>query len=77
MAKGSKLAAKSTEVVGLLEKLCSYKIDGFFQKRNLKFWKKLSLASLMSTALETVSQFDIECERNSKVSQNVRNLFCF
>ena len=32
MAKGSKLAAKSTELVGLLEKLSSEKIEGFFEK---------------------------------------------
>ena len=32
MAKGRKLAAKSTELVGLLEKLCSEKTDGFFEK---------------------------------------------
>ena len=31
----------------------------------------------MSTATETVSQFDVECERNSEVSQNVQNLFFF
>ena len=30
----------------------------------------------MSTATETVSQFDVECERNSEISQNVQKL-CF
>ena len=74
MAKGSKLAAKSTELVGLLEKLGSEKTDGFFRKRNLNFWKQLILANLMSTATETVSQFDVECEWNIEVSQNVQEL---
>ena len=30
----------------------------------------------MSTATETVSQFDVECKRNSEISQNVQKL-CF
>ena len=30
----------------------------------------------MSTATETVSQFHVECERNSEISQNVQKL-CF
>ena len=47
-----------------------------FSKKNLNFWKQLSLDSLMSTATETVSQFDVECERNSEISQNVQKL-CF
>ena len=76
MAKGSKLAAKSTELVGLLEKLGSEKIEGFFEK-NPEFLKQLSLAILMSTATETVSQFDVECEQNSEISQNVQKLFFF
>ena len=37
MAKGSKLAAKSTEFVGLLEYLGSGKIDGFFEKETWLF----------------------------------------
>ena len=76
MAKGSKFAAKLTELVGIREKMGSEK-NGFFQKRNPNFWKQLSLANLMSTATETVSQFDVECERNSEVSQNVQNLGFF
>ena len=28
----------------------------------------------MSTAIETVSQFDVECKRNSEFSQNVQRL---
>ena len=28
----------------------------------------------MSTATETVSQFDVECKRNSEISQNVQKL---
>ena len=28
----------------------------------------------MSTATETVSQFDVKCERNSEISQNVQKL---
>ena len=77
MAKGSILASKSAELVGLLEKLGSEKIEGFFRKKTLNFWKQLSLAILMSTATETVSQFDVECEQNSETSQNVQNLFFF
>ena len=37
MDKGSKLAAKSTELVGLLEKLGSEKIEGFFEKETWIF----------------------------------------
>ena len=37
MAKGSNLAAKSTELVGLLENLGSEKIDGFFEKETWNF----------------------------------------
>ena len=55
MAKGSKLAAKSNEFVGLLESLDTKKIDGFFRKRNLNFWKQLKLVNLMSNATETVN----------------------
>ena len=76
MAKVSKFAAKLTELVGLLEKLGSEK-NGFFQKRNLNFWKQLSSANLMSIATERVSQFDVECERNSEFSQNVQKMFFF
>ena len=49
----------------------------FFRKRNLIFWKQLNLANLMSTATETVSQFDVECERNSEISRNVQELAFF
>ena len=28
----------------------------------------------MSTAAETVSQFDVKCERNSEISQNVQKM---
>ena len=31
----------------------------------------------MSTATETVSQFDVECERNSEISRNVQELAFF
>ena len=37
MAKGSKVAAKSTELVGLLEYLGSEKTDGFFEKETWFF----------------------------------------
>ena len=37
MDKGSKLAAKSTELVGLLEKLVSEKKEGFFEKETWIF----------------------------------------
>ena len=74
MDKGSKVAAESNEPVGFLDKLDSQD-RWFFRKRNLNFWKQLNLANLMSTATETVSQFDVECERNSEISQNVQNLF--
>ena len=33
MAKGSILAGKSTELVGLLKKLGSEKIEGFFEQK--------------------------------------------
>ena len=46
----------------------------FFRKGNLNFWKQLNLANLMSTATKTVSQFDVECERNSEISQNFQKL---
>ena len=46
----------------------------FIRERNLSFWKQLNLANLMSTATETVSQFDVECERNSEISQNFQKL---
>ena len=74
MAKGSKPAAKSTEFVGLLDYLGSEKNGWFFRKRNLNFRKQLNLANLMSTASETVSQFDVECKRNSEICQNVQKL---
>ena len=53
MAKVSKLAAKSTELVGFPDKLDS-KIRWFFRTRNPNFWKQLSLANLMSNANGTV-----------------------
>ena len=53
MDKGSKLAAKSTELVGLLEKLGSEKIEGFLE-RNPEFLKTAKL-----------SHFDIDCDWNS------------
>ena len=37
MAKGSKLAAKLTELVGLLENLVFEKMDGFFEKETSNF----------------------------------------
>ena len=37
MAKGSKLAAKLTELVGLLENLGFEKMDGFFGKETWYF----------------------------------------
>ena len=73
MDKGSKVAAESNESVWFLDKLDS-KNRWFLRKRNLNFWKQLNLANLMSTAPETVSQFDVECERNSEVSQNSQNM---
>ena len=75
MGRGSKVAAESSESVGLLDNLGS-RNRWFFRKRNLNFWKQQNLANLMSTATETVSQFDVECERNSEISQNVQKL-CF
>ena len=54
MAKSSKFAAKSIELVGLLETLCSEKIDGFFSKKKPKFLKTAKL-----------SQFDVDCDWNS------------
>ena len=75
MDKGSKFAAELNESVGLLDNLGCRK-RWFFRKINLKFWRQLSLASLRSTATETVSQFDVECERNSEISLNVQKL-CF
>ena len=65
MAKGSKLAVKSTELVGLLEKLGSEKTDGFFEKETWVFenswaepiWCRLrlkQLANLMLNANGTV-----------------------
>ena len=59
MAKGSKLAAKSTKLVGLLANLGSEKKDVFFSERKPDFLKTAKL-----------SQFDVECERNSEISQN-------
>ena len=53
MAKGSKLAAKSTELVALLENLGSEKIDGFFEKETWNFEKA------------KLSQFDVDCNWNS------------
>ena len=73
MDKGSKVAAESSESVGLLDILGS-KSRRFFRKRNLIFWKQLNLAILMSTATETVSQFDVECERKGEFSQNLQKL---
>ena len=75
MDRGSKVAAESSESVGFLGNLSS-RNRWFFRKRNLNFWKQLNLANLMSTATETVSQFDVECERNSEIPQNVQKL-CF
>ena len=65
MDKGSKLAAKSTELVGLLEKLGSEK-KRVFSIKKLEFLKSAKF-----------SQFEVECERNSEIPQNVRNLFFF
>ena len=73
MDRGSKVAAESSESVGFLDNLGS-RNRWFFQKRNLNFWKQLNLANLMSTATETVSQFDVECERKSEISQNLQKL---
>ena len=73
MDKGSKVAAESSESVGLLDILGS-KSRRFFRKRNLIFWKQLNLANLMSTATETVSQFDVEWERKGEFSQNLQKL---
>ena len=53
MAKGSKLAAKSTKLKGLLKNLGSEKIDGFFEKR----------PEVLKTA--KLSRFDFDCNRNS------------
>ena len=69
MDKGSKVAADSNESVGSLDNLGSNN-RSFFRKRNLNFWKQLNLANLMSTATETVSQFDVQCKKNSEISQN-------
>ena len=74
MDRGSKVAAESSESVGFLDNLGS-RNRWFFQKRNLNFWKQLNLANLMSTATETVSQFDVECERKSEISQNLQKFF--
>ena len=73
MDTGSKVAAESSESVGFLDILGS-KSRRFFRKRNLIFWKQLNLAKLMSTATETVSQFDVECERKGEISQNLQKL---
>ena len=76
MDTGSKVAAESSESVGFLDILGS-KSRRFFQKGNLIFWKQLNLANLMSTATETVSQFDVACERKSEFSQNLQKFgFC-
>ena len=61
------------ESVGFLDTLGS-RNRWFFRKRNLNFWKQLNLANLMSTATETVSQFDVECEWKSEISQNLQKL---
>ena len=53
MAKSSKLAAKTTELVALLEKLGSEK-KGFFSKKKSDFLKTAKL-----------SQFDVDCDWNS------------
>ena len=74
MDRGSKVAAESSESVGFLDNLSS-RNRWFFRKRNLNLWKQLNLANLMSTATETVSQFDVECWRNSEISQNVQKLW--
>ena len=52
MAKGSKFAAKLTELVALLENLGSEK-NGFFKKKPV-FLKTAKL-----------SQFDVDCDWNS------------
>ena len=49
MDRGSKVAAESSESVGILDNLGS-RNRWFFQKRNLNFWNQLSLASLKSNA---------------------------
>ena len=53
MAKGSKFAAKLTELVGLLEKLGSEK-KWFFSEKKPDFLKTAKL-----------SQFDVDCDWNS------------
>ena len=73
MDKDSKVAAESNESVGALDNLGSSN-RSFFRKSNLNFWKQLNLANLMSTATETVSQFDVQCEKNSEISQNFQKL---
>ena len=73
MDKGCKFAAESSESVGLLDILGS-KSRRFFRKRKLIFWNQLNVANLMSTATETVSQFDVECERKGEFSQNLQKL---
>ena len=60
----------------ITRKFWFWKNRWFFWKRNLSFWKQLSSANFMPTAIETVSQFDVECEWNNEISQNVQ-LFGF
>ena len=62
MDKGSKLVAESTGLVGFLESLDFKNIDGFFEKK----------PEFLKTA--KVSQFDVECDWNSEISQNFQNL---
>ena len=54
MANASQLAGKSTELVGLLEKLGSEKKDVFFSEKKPEFMRTAKL-----------SQFDIGCDWNS------------
>ena len=75
MAKVSILAAKSTELVALLEILGSEKIDGF-PKKKPEFLKTAKLSQFDVDCTETVSQFGVECKRNSEISQNAQKL-CF
>ena len=57
----------------ITRKFAFWKNRWFFRKKMI-FWKQLSLANLMSTATETISQFDVKCEGKSEISQNVQKL---
>ena len=75
MVKVSILAAKSTELVALLEILGSEK-RCFFLKKKPDFLKTAKHSQFDVDCTETVSQFGVECERNSEISQNAQKL-CF